>query len=89
VTHETIATQSPCPQCGKKLGAATNIDGKAHSPRPGDLSVCAYCGLMLTFNEDGRCRELLRQEFFELPDDKALLMIRAQRLILTRKHQLN
>lgn len=89
MTHEIVETQAACPSCGKMLSGATNIDGKQHAPNPGDLSICGYCGQMLTFDDSRRPRALTQQEFLELPDEKALFMIRAQKLILTRKHQNN
>lgn len=35
----TLTKPSPCPACGRILSALGG-DGE---PRPGDLSVCAYC----------------------------------------------
>lgn len=32
---------------------ATAADGSSGSPQPGDLSVCAYCGCVLEFVENG------------------------------------
>lgn len=43
--HETSA---PC--CGRSLSASTGV-GHVYAPRPGDLSVCAYCGEWLMREE--------------------------------------
>jgi len=57
-THRTHHTEpSPCPKCGKMMDAATalgTVDGRAPEPRPGDVSLCAYCGEILCFDGDVR-----------------------------------
>lgn len=37
-----------CPECATKTDAHT---GPAGGPRPGDLSICLYCGTLLTFTD--------------------------------------
>ena len=46
-----VTTRQPasdCPVCRKKLDAASG-EGK---PRPGDMTVCAYCAELAVFGED-------------------------------------
>jgi predicted amidophosphoribosyltransferase len=47
-THDQLPT--PCPCCGAKLDAAT---GGRLAPRPGDVTICAYCAAPLVFTEGG------------------------------------
>lgn len=46
-------------------------------PVPGDLSVCAHCFTLLTYNDDLTSRPLTPNEFLELPDDARLELTRA------------
>lgn len=39
-----------CPKCGKRIDSATGV-GHNKRPRPGDLSVCLYCGAYLQFDQ--------------------------------------
>lgn len=41
------------PKCRKKLDGWTATDKGGASPQPGDLSVCAYCGCVLEFVDNG------------------------------------
>lgn len=40
-----------CPNCGKQLDGTTFIKRGDVMPRPGDLSICFYCGTILEFEE--------------------------------------
>jgi hypothetical protein len=44
--------ESPCPNCGKRIDAATPVK-EIEPPRPGDYSICFYCGEWLIFTETG------------------------------------
>lgn len=39
-----------CPTCFKKLDANTGVDHESQ-PKPGDFSICAYCGEFFEFND--------------------------------------
>jgi hypothetical protein len=42
-------------RCGRRLDAATPVGhGAPRTPRPGDISVCAYCGQIRIFGENSR-----------------------------------
>jgi len=43
--------QTPCPKCGAKLDASGSFE-TAERPTAGDVSLCAYCGVVLIFADD-------------------------------------
>lgn len=73
--------ESRCPACLKTLDAATDPEAAAN-PKPGDLSVCCYCSVMLVFNTDMTSRLLRQTEFDELPADLRL-RICAYRIVVS------
>jgi hypothetical protein len=65
---ERTNVESRCPACQRTLDAATDILGQA-TPEPGDLSVCVYCSVVLTFNTDLTLRSLRQAEFDALSEE--------------------
>lgn len=61
----------PC--CGKKLNDATEATGKDVAPKPGDYSVCAYCGEWMRYGDDLRPHLLRAEDIAEVEDDASLL----------------
>lgn len=59
-----------CPKCHKQLTGASDPIGKAE-PSPDDISVCAYCGALLTFNNDLTVREASRDDLASLSPELA------------------
>lgn len=63
---------SRCPQCLQLLDACTNVsalvdsDHEGGKPEPGCLTVCTYCGLILTFTDDLKLRRATVQEMLKL-----------------------
>lgn len=57
--------------CGHLLSGATGIDYDER-PEPGNLSVCAYCGVLRIYAEDLSLRELTREELAEVMADPEL-----------------
>jgi hypothetical protein len=47
-----LAVEHRCPSCGRLLDAATSFD-HVNAPKPGDFTVCVYCGVLLRFTADG------------------------------------
>ncbi len=45
-----------CPKCGKELDGYTALD-PGTAPKPGDVSLCFYCGALLKFTETLQFRE--------------------------------
>ncbi len=58
---------SRCPGCLRRADGATNARSGG-SPKPGDISVCAYCSTPCTFNDDLTLRALHADEYDALPD---------------------
>jgi hypothetical protein len=54
VTHTRIP-EHPCPGCSKPIDEASGLRGR---PRPGDLSVCYYCGAPWMFDSALQLRPL-------------------------------
>ena len=46
-----LETRPHCPTCKKLLDGFIAVDHE-HIPKPGDLSICAYCSEVLQFTED-------------------------------------
>lgn len=66
MTIETFKTkENKCPLCDKKLDAVTGVLGKKDRPKPDDFSMCAYCGVILRFNEDLSFRAVPDTELIE------------------------
>jgi hypothetical protein len=62
--------QGYCPACKKRLTGATGATGD-HGPRPGDVSVCLYCGEVLIYGKYLRVRRPTPAELMELRNDPA------------------
>lgn len=44
------AQLQPCPKCDAPLDGCQGLD-EAHTPRPGDYTICIYCGEVWRFGE--------------------------------------
>lgn len=51
-----------CPNCGRKLDAATSTRLGRQRPKPGDFSLCIGCAAVLRFDEE-------LEPVLALPDD--------------------
>lgn len=85
VTFENITALklSPCPTCDANLNGATHSDDEAISPRPGDYSMCWYCGEYLRFDDDMQLRLLTSKDIVEAPLTELAEM---RRYIKPKKH---
>lgn len=63
-----------CPHCGRSAEGGTSIDDKAASkePKPGDYSVCLYCGTLNRYTERLGLRKVDRTERRKLARDPRL-----------------
>jgi hypothetical protein len=59
------------------LDAAMSVKGKA-KPKPGDFSVCIYCGIFLRFNDDMtiRAMDLDELQYLSASNVRKLMLIR-------------
>jgi hypothetical protein len=51
VRDTTRLPECHCPNCDRKLSAASSPKELA-LPKPGDISVCVYCGELLEYDSD-------------------------------------
>ncbi len=65
--HE-LAEAPACPACRSTLDGATGV-GHDEKPTAGDVTVCAYCFVVLEFTESLQLRELSTDELQQLPAD--------------------
>lgn len=77
-THQT--KQVLCPECGYGVDSATNAEDSTDAPRPGDFSICLYCGTILVFTEDLSLRKSAPEDYFDMPDDFRSALDRAQKI---------
>lgn len=72
-THRPPSFTCPVNGCGKVLDAAT---GGKEPPKPGDLTVCAYCINWLVYDPEMRPRLITEDEIIEL-DNQAFAQLSA------------
>lgn len=68
---ETEMPGTSCPSCSKRLEVATGI-GVA-KPKPGNVTVCLYCGHVLVFGEGLTLREPTSKEMHQIAGNKEVL----------------
>jgi len=81
-----------CPKCGyKNMDTATDVEGTAVAPKPGDVSICWGCGGLLVFDEGMRMYAPSRAEldriFEEAPPDTLRKIAVAKLAIMLRRHK--
>jgi hypothetical protein len=67
-----------CPACGKPHDGACGIETD-DCPKPGDVTVCIYCGHLMAFNADLMLRELTGTEAHEIAGDARILAVQRAR----------
>lgn len=67
--HQTPPTR--CTNCNGLLDGATGV-GHDHAPTPGSVTVCAYCGHLMAYDDNLAMRELTGDEIVELAGDRHL-----------------
>jgi hypothetical protein len=75
---------SPCLDCGKENDAATNPFGR-RGPRPGDYTICMYCGAAMAFSEDLTMRPLTAEEKKQVENDPRVRKIQMARGAYNRR----
>lgn len=72
-----------CPHCGELVDAATPL-GDTPMPKPGDVSICAYCTGYGFFNADLSMRKMSDEEFIELDLSLRSLLSDTRKYLQTR-----
>jgi len=62
-----------CPNCHKYLDAATCISSQGAAPEPDDITICAYCGHLMAFDDTLRLRQLTSTEIYAVAGDPLIL----------------
>lgn len=75
--------ESPCPTCGKMLDGAGMVGSGGRksekwdpifAPKPGDVTVCVYCGTLAIFGAELQLTEMTETQFLELaPTERRML----------------
>lgn len=66
----------PCPMCGNQLDGHAAAQPAPDTPAPGALSLCAYCGYAMIFNDDMNLREPTFHESVDIEADQNISYIR-------------
>jgi hypothetical protein len=83
----TRTPASKCPDCGKRLNAATSLEGDIQPTANNALSVCIACGALLKYGV-GLIPELLsKSEMGTLPTSTLELLLKAQGIVFQMKQQ--
>jgi hypothetical protein len=72
---------SRCPHCGKKLDAASRMEGPQPLPKPDDLTVCIGCGEVLAFDGRLHLRKVSATELATVARSVQAELRRTQRVI--------
>lgn len=83
IKPEPRLPEQTCPSCGKRLDAATALE--RGGVRPGDVSICIYCGHLSILGEDNRLRPPTDAEMIEIAGDPRILRAQAARMATMRE----
>lgn len=77
---------SACLSCGAPCDAATQFDKPgAVKPKPGDVTICLYCGHIMAFADDLGLRELTGAEMQDVAGDPRILRLQKARVAAVGK----
>lgn len=74
-----------CPACGHETNGAMATQPGSPAPRPGDLSVCFKCGVIVEFNSATKMRLLSEYEIGLLDADTREHLVKVQKAIADTK----
>ena len=83
-TRETITTALPMPDLCFRCGYAFELASGAGIPKPNDLTICANCGELLAFLENGKTRPTTCKDTNELSEAQIFTITRTQEHIRNR-----
>lgn len=70
-----------CPSCNASIDAISDSSNEDKTPKPGDISVCLYCGSFLILLENFKPRLMFLNEIEILDDETRIQLIRIRRAI--------
>lgn len=70
-THRLPAGR--CTACGAAADAATEAAPGGQRPKPGDVTVCLYCGHIMIFADDLSLRDPNDSEAHEIAGDQRII----------------
>lgn len=66
-----------CPHCENKIEACTNMQAAGGGPKPGDLTLCAYCAAALIFTDGLGVRPATPDDLADLDDESRASLVKA------------
>lgn len=73
-----------CPSCFAVIDHATAVGREDVRPKPGDLSICLYCGQALRYDDRLNLVLMSDEEFDALPEDVRSILSRGRQLVKQR-----
>lgn len=86
---QSVCTKvSACLSCGTPCDAATQFDKPgAVKPKPGDVTICLYCGHIMAFADNLGLRELTGAEMQDVAGDPRVLQLQRARAKTMQKRR--
>ena len=72
-----LTPECHCLNCGTAVSAATGTQDEDNIPKPGDISLCFYCGHLMALADDLTVREANDEELRAIAGDPHLLELQA------------
>ena len=89
---ELIAAHN-CLNCGASNDAASGVVDKharnTLKPKPGDVTLCLYCGHVMMFDKNLSFRELTKEEQLHAATDQRLLAAKAALTIMIKARKIH
>ena len=86
MNRKTRIKGANCLACGQLIDAASSIFGD-HVPRPGDITVCLFCGHIMaftTYRKGLRLSELTSEQAHAVAGDSRVLAVQRARMALRK-----
>lgn len=84
MTHAQDLPVSVCAGCGAENDAATNATDTTRI-KPGDVSVCLYCGHVAVMGWDQKLRPMTDDEMYAIAGDPRVLKVQEVRADFMKK----
>jgi hypothetical protein len=65
-----------CPGCKKRVNDHTMVD-KTKTLKPGDISICVYCGFLCQFRDDMTLKVMTEEDMAPIPKERLAEIRRA------------